>query len=170
MVAKDHRYGLTAEQLKSQLRYEPDSGKFFAFEKINQRGTDTEAGWFNRFGYRLIVVFGRKYMAHRLAWLYMTGTWPKSTIDHKDGNKSDNRWTNLREATSSQNAVNRKTNINNKLGIKGVTFHRSGRYQARLGIGNSRSRHLGMYDTAEEAAAVYAKAALERNGEFTRLA
>ena len=61
-------------------------------------------------------------MSHRLAWFYMTGEWPKNHIDHVNGLEGDNRWCNLREATNSENMLNRKMNKNNKTGVKGVSF------------------------------------------------
>jgi DUF971 family protein len=98
----------------------------------------------------------------------MTGEWPKMLVDHKDGNRRNNRWDNLREATPTQNMVNSKTRVTNKLGVKGVRLHETGKYQVRLGIGNMRYKHIGLYATIEEARAAYKEAAIARNGEFAR--
>lgn len=110
-------------------------------------------------------------MAHLLAWLYMTGEWPADEVDHEDTHRSHNWWSNLRAATSAQNAANRRTNVNNALGLKCVSrVARPGKqYRARIYIAGKRV-HLGYFRTAEEASAAYFKKAQEVFGEFARAA
>jgi hypothetical protein len=91
----------------------------------------------------------------------MTGEWPKHTIDHINGDPSDDRWCNLREATPAQQNGNMP--CWSRLGVKGVTRHWSGRYMARI-----KKRYIGMYDTLDDAARAYAEAAAREYGEFAR--
>lgn len=169
MLPADLHKGLTAETLKSLLHYNPETGIFTRLATNNQNQVGAEAGWLNpKTGYVLIGIDGHRMMAHRVAWFYMTGEWPKNRVDHKNCNKSDNRWCNLRSATDSQNKANGRVYVTSKSKIKGVRLHETGRYQARLSIENGRYKHLGLFDTAQEAAEVYQRAAKELRGEFAR--
>ena len=149
---------LNAEQLRVLFKYDPESG---IFSWLCGKNTGEIAGSLNCDGYVRISVLGFSYTAHRLAWLYMTGKWPK-TMDHKNRVRTDNRWINLRECTVTQNLGNRSPQSNNKLGIKGVVFNeKTGKYKATI-----RRDHLGYFDTAEAAQEAYWKAAQEIYGEF----
>lgn len=120
--------------------------------------------------YIRIKIDGRSYLAHRLAFLYMTGKWPDAEPDHISTDTTDNRWENLREATSSQNQANRKVRRDNKLGIKGVHYcKRDKRFIATFQI-NGRQKRLGGFKTAEEAQSAYAFAVQSHFGEFARVA
>lgn len=117
--------------------------------------------------YRQVSIFNRRFHLHRIIWLYMTGKWP-AEIDHRDGNGLNNRWSNLREATRSQNAANCGAMRTNKYGLRGVCFHKSaGRFQAQIKV-DGKNRYLGLFDTKEEARAAYLAAAIEEHGEFAR--
>ena len=129
----------------------------------------TKAGTVLANGYVHIGFCRRYYKAHRLAWLLMTGSWPSALIDHVNGVKSDNRWSNLREATRTQNAANARLAVHNSSGFKGVSFHaRRGRWQANIRT-EGRYRYLGLFDTAEEAHAAYSREAKKHFGEFARI-
>lgn len=107
-----------------------------------------------------------RHLAHRVIWKMMTGEDPTFEVDHRDRDRSNNRWNNLRAATSSQNKANGKTRKESQTGIKGVRLIRkSGRYQAHIRVGG-KLKHLGCYDTAEEAHQAYCEAAKKRSGEF----
>ena len=95
---------------------------------------------------------------HRLIWLAATGAWPAHILDHRDRDKTNNDFLNLREASHSQNLHNSpELHMNNRTGFKGVRFHsKSGLYQARIRVMSER-RSLGYYETPEEAEAVYIK-------------
>lgn len=88
------------------------------------RKLDKPAGTVNIYGYTNIRVNGKLYPAHRLAWFYMTGTWPRAYIDHKDGEPRNNKWNNLREATAHQNAANKRRKRGSASGVKGVIYNR----------------------------------------------
>lgn len=115
---------LTQDTLKEYLRYEPETGNFYRV-KINPTARHIRvgdlAGSDDGQGYLKISLLGKRYSAHRLAFLYMTGKFPRM-VDHIDCNKSNNTWTNLREVTVAQNNYNRKVQANNKAGIKNVRW------------------------------------------------
>lgn len=158
---------LTQSRLKELLRYDTETGAFTWLVSRGRlaRAGDT-AGSLHPNGYAYIKIAGQSYRAHRLAWLYMTGNWPLHEIDHIDGNKAHNIWSNLREATRTQNNANKGIQSNNQLGVKGVN-RRGGRYMARISIAG-KLRHLGCFSTQEEAHAAYVSAAVETHGEFAR--
>lgn len=166
----DGRWGLSVSRLKELLRYDPESG---IWERLSTRGGEaagTRAGSRKASGYILIDVDGHRYRAHRLAWLYMTGSWPARQIDHADNNRSNNRWHNLRLADDQQNQANSRKSKNNTSGFKGVyRSHCRGRpWRAKLNLG-TKQIHLGSFDTAADAAAAYASAAKEHFKEFARV-
>lgn len=112
-------------------------------------------------GYRLIGVDGQRFYAHRLAWMLTYGGWPSALIDHRNGDRDDNRIENLREATHLQNRHNRKSEANrdSSHGFLGVA--RNGRRWSAHIWADGRFYHLGQHDTPEEASAAY-RAAKER--------
>ena len=157
---------LTQERLKELLHYDPETGLFTW--RVSRRGhvrTGNIAGCKSGpNGYRVLKVDGVVYLEHRLAWFYMTGEFPASDIDHFDGDKVNNRFGNLRLVSRKQNLENQKLHRDNGTGYRGVTLDkRTGRYVARI-IHYGRGFHIGVYDTALEAAAA-AKAA--RDSLFT---
>jgi len=121
-------------------------------------------------GYRQISVDNRLYLAHRLAWLYMTGEWPEVQIDHVNMDRADNRFVNLRQATRSENKGNMRAQANNASGLKGVYWHkRAGKWCAQINTNGTR-RHLGCFDSPEAAHAAYIASAKKHFGEFARFA
>lgn len=147
--------------LKYYLRYDPISGQFFN-GRTNQLLGITQTN-----GYVVIDINKKRYLAHRLAWLYMTGKWPRKTVDHKDRNPSNNKWENLREATQSQQEGNkRELQRNNKSGYRGVSKHSTANlWRATITV-ESKQRHLGYFKTREEASKAYKEAAKKHFGEF----
>lgn len=161
---------ITQEYLKSILNYDPETG-FFTWKVRLAAATliDGDAGWYNKDGYLIIQIKGKGYPASHLAWLYVTGDWPKDEVDHENLIKSDNRWKNLREANRTENMYNTPTYKNNRLGIKGVGFHKvSGKFRARINV-NGKSKDLGLFNTPEEAKEAYDKIATLERGKFVRL-
>ncbi len=158
---------LTAERLRELLHYDPTTGIFTWLVKPsgNVKAGD-RAGSPNDRGYLGIGISNHLYISHRLVWLYVYRRWPTNHIDHINGNKIDNRLVNLREATNHQNQANAAIRKDNKSGLKGVWWHsRDKCWCSKIRI-NGKSRHLGYFDTAEEAHAVYRSAAIEAFGEF----
>ena len=111
---------LTQEKLKTLLNYNPETG-IFTWKKRNQN----ISGTINNKGYVVIQINNKIYLAHRLAWLYMTGLWPKNDIDHFNQVRTDNRFFNLREATRKENCQNvHKPHPNNSSGYLGVYWNK----------------------------------------------
>lgn len=141
-------------RLKELLHYDPETG---VFTWKQYRGHLAQEGFVagrpNKAGHIQISVDGRRYMAHRLAWLYVYGDFPEDGIDHINRVKDDNRICNLRPATPVENGQNRPPSKNNKSGRSDVIFsnyHK--RWRARITIAGKRI-HLGFFDTFEQAAA-----------------
>ena len=117
-------------------------------------------------GYIVVGLNGRYYKGHRLAWLHVYGEWPDRTLDHINGNRSDNRISNLRLATKSENCRNAKISIKNKSGFKGVHWNKATKkWRATCKVGD-RPTYLGSFATAEEAAIAYKEFASKHHGEF----
>ncbi|MEN3238292.1 HNH endonuclease signature motif containing protein [Methylobacterium ajmalii] len=159
---------LSVEMLKSLLVYNPATGVFYWIQpKVLQKlRPDGRAGSLGRNGYEYIRVNGKLYLSHRLAILYMTGSRPEADVDHINGDTSDNRWVNLRGATRQQNLWNSSPRAKKIVRQKGVWRYKQG-YRASIYV-DGRSRHLGVYSSAEEAHAAYAAAAVRLRGEFAR--
>jgi len=158
---------VTQERLKEVLKYDPITGEFTWTVNImcmGAKGLGERAGGTDERGYRRIRIDGKLYKEHRLAWLYMVGTFPKDQIDHTNCIKGDNRFKNLREATCRQNSMNRKIRKNNATGLKGVSAKNQG-FQAQIGHEN-KVYYLGVFPTKETAHQAYCKKATELQGEF----
>ena len=153
---------MNQKKLKSLLRYEPETGLFYWLVARQRVKAGAQAGYLNKKGYTRIKVDGKLYRAHRLAYLYMTGFWPEPEVDHKDGDKSNNRWRNLRPATSSQNKYN--TPARNKLGVKGV-YPSGEKFQVLLRE-NGKAGYFGTFDTIEQAEIVSLEHQKRLHGEF----
>ena len=140
---------LTAQRLRELLDYNPETGVFTRLAP-----TKRVVGSTSKIGYVELWLLGSKVRAHRLAFFYMTGDWPRHEVDHINGEKGDNRWVNLRDVTRTINQENKKiAKKSNKLGILGV--HRSGhKYMAYIQTAG-RNRSLGCFPTPEEAYAAY---------------
>lgn len=119
-------------------------------------------------GYFVVRINNRAYLCHRIIWKLVTGIDPVAYIDHRDTNKKNNAWGNLREATKQENAFNQPASPRNKTGYKGVSFcQRDGTFYACIRA-NGKSLSLGRFETAEMAHAAYVTAAKPIHGIFFR--
>ena len=138
--------------LEEYLEYNIDSGKFTWVKspaRVVKAGS--AAGRLRPDGYVNIQIKGRLYFAHRLAWLITHREWPEDQIDHINGNRADNRISNLRKVSRAQNGQNRKTNKNSATGITGVTWNKKRKtWIARIMV-NKKAIHLGYFDSKEDA-------------------
>ena len=142
---------ITHDHIRTILDYNPKTGEFTW--KTHKRRPDLigkKAGSPTNAGYWAIAINNQKRFAHRLAWLYMTGKHPLKHIDHKDGNKQNNAFSNLREVDRVGNLQNmRKATKANKVGFLGVSQHQ-GKWRTQIMIDGERIRVSG-FDTPEQA-------------------
>jgi hypothetical protein len=159
---------LDVNSVSEYLDYNPETGIFIWKVKTKTRGKGEIAGNANWRGYVSIWINASPYYAHRLAWAIHHGEWPIGDIDHINENKSDNRISNLRVASRSENMFNRGSNKNNTSGIKGVSFCKStNRWRAQITM-DRKSVNVGRFKTKEEAADAYILKAREIRGEFAK--
>ena len=160
---------MDADYLRQILFYDADTGVFIWRQSGMGRRIGDMAGTIGH-GYRIIMIDWRRYRAHRLAWLYMTGEWAAAEIDHINLDKADNRWSNLRSATRCENMANTCIRSNNTSRLKGVYWHkRAGKWMASIQADN-KQRYLGLFDCPAAAQFAYIIAADKYFGEFARRA
>lgn len=161
-----------ADRLREALSYDPETGemRWIAPSKHHSEKVGTIAGTpsISESGktYWVIGFGGRKYRRGRLAYMMMKGRWPKPMIDHRNGNSLDDRWSNLRQATGTQNSWNHKRRarrIDLPMGVRIIAS--SGRYSARIAV-NKTMHHLGSFDTPEAASAAYQQARRTYYGNY----
>lgn len=155
---------LTQAELKKYLHYCPDTGIFRWVVARNKIKAGTVAGTLRPDGYVSVVLFRKRYLAHRLAFLFMLGRFPQELADHRDLIKHNNAWVNLRDATYSQNRMNSGLAPVNTSGFTGVSLHGK-RWRARINIGR-KEIYLGTYDSAELAHEARMARLPEFHGEF----
>jgi len=145
---------LTAEYLRSILHYDQETGIFtWKVSPSTKVKVGDVAGSPDGHGYLQIGIQSRPHKAHRLAWLYVYGSWPKDQIDHINRKRSDNRIYNLREVTNKQNGQNAGKYSHNTSGHPGVSWHkRDSRWVAQI-MHNQKQIHLGYFASLEEAIA-----------------
>jgi hypothetical protein len=168
---------LTREYVAARLSYAPETGEFLwkprtpAMFKSGKKSAAHECAIWNArhasrhagrvsptTGYVEISIDGRRYGAHRLAFVLMTGEWPLGYVDHANRVRTDNRWSNLRSATSKENPQNASAHRDSVSRHVGVSWSRERqKWQASIAC-NGRSFFLGRFDTEEEAAAAYNEA------------
>lgn len=162
---------LTLDRLREVLAYDQTTGVFTWVKPPWNKPyyVGNRAGCVTCRGYRKIGINGRFYEEQRLAWLYVSGSLPEEDqIDHIDCDPLNNRWSNLRQATGSQNTANQRQLKDGKL--KGVSFLKKyGKYQAQIKRGG-KSIYLGLFDAEQQAHDAYVAKAKELFGEFARAA
>jgi hypothetical protein len=157
---------VTYERLRQALSYSPVVGVFEW--RISGHGLRPGylAGCVDDKGYINIMLDGVRYKGHQLAWFYMTRKWPESGIDHKDGDRSNNAFANLREADQEKNCANRKINSLNTNGVKGVYYCKaSKKWVARI-FSHKKIAYREEFETLEQADAGVREARERLHGEF----
>lgn len=156
---------MTQAELKRLLNYDPVTGVFTWAYPRQAIKVGMAAGTKHKQGYVQIRIDGKAYYAHRLAWLYMTGSWPPNQLDHINLDKADNSFSNLRLATNGQNQANKPRQRNNTSGVTGVEWTKS-RQRWQVGVGD---RCVGYYRTFDEAVEARTEVARLHFGSFARL-
>lgn len=162
MVAREKRHpSLTRDYILSRLHVIPDTGKCYWIDpgKYHQNLVGKEAGHIKQHGnknYWVVKVNGLAYLRGHLIYAVAYNRWPLPYLDHKDGDSTNDKFSNLRIATSLQNAQNRKIGDPGKTLPMGVR-EMNGRYQARIVV-NKKTLYLGCFSLPEQAASAYAKA------------
>lgn len=149
--------GLTQDRLRHLLHYDPDTGVFIRLVALcNRVKVGDVAGGNNGDGYVKIRVDGKLYFAHCLAWLYMVGQWPSHEVDHRDTDRANNRWANLRATDDEANSQNRrKAHSNSKSGLLGVSWETRGKVWVAQIMVKGKNHRLGRFTTPEEAHQAY---------------
>lgn len=147
---------LTQEKLKRSVHYDPESGVFTRVRNTSRQKAGEVCGYETVYGSLRFRVDGVEYAAHRLAWLYMTGEWPKFTIDHIDRNPANNAFSNLRDIEQGKNNQNKvKAQTNSESGVRGVSLHKkTGLWRARICI-DRKSKTLGYFKSISDAERCY---------------
>lgn len=151
------------EELLRIFSYDPGTGE------LRRRSTGALIKARGGTGHVQASVHNKVEYAHRIIWKLMTGEAPPPEIDHIDCDPANNRWANLRASDRETNSANRGRNKNNSSGFKGAYLHKCGRWAASITV-SWKKRHLGLFDTPEEAHAAYVEAADRLCGEFARAA
>lgn len=156
---------ITQSRLKELFEYSPSTGLFTRIAVRAGRGKCGDiAGAIRGDGYKCIEVDGKKYLSHRLAWLYVHGEFPQEQIDHINGIRFDNRMENLRAVSNLENRMNSKCRRDAKFGIMGVGWHkRDSTFFANIGMGG-KLIHLGYFDNLLDA--ICARKSAERQYKF----
>lgn len=161
------------ELLRAAVSYDPKTGAFTWLERPadhfkTTRGASTANASFagkpafiylNNHGYKMGGLFNKKISAHRAAFALMMGRWPVEEIDHINGDRADNRWKNLREASAFQNHQNQKIHRDNTSGVMGVSWNKAAEKWVAYIQANGAFFHLGRF--ACKTAAVVARRAAE---------
>lgn len=150
------RCNITLDRLREVLHYDPSTGVFVWLKKTGKKTiVGSQAGSIRSDGYMTVSIDKCIYYGHVLAWFYITGERPDMDLDHKDGNPSNNCFTNLRLATGTINYENlHKARCHNSTGLLGVRRTRFNTFNARIVV-NGIQHNLGNFDTPELAHAIY---------------
>ena len=170
---------LTQEYLKECFNYDHDTGilrwkvrprEHFATDRGWRSFNSNDAGHVSGTtygpGYVGVTINGKRHQVHRIIWMMARGRWPELHIDHINGNRTDNRIANLREATDAENLRNCRIHKDNGTGFKGIHFHKArGKYHAQI-MTDGVKEHLGYFSTPQEAHAAYCAASDRYHGAF----
>lgn len=155
------------EILREHVLYEPDTGIFRRVKNSGGVKSGSVSGTIGSHGYLTVSVCGKNYLAHRLAILDQTGDWPLDIVDHVDGDKTNNRYNNLRQCSKSENGYNMKRRPS-RSGIKSVEWHEgAGKWRVRMEAGGKR-HHIGFFSSLADAERSAIEARLKLHGAFAR--
>jgi hypothetical protein len=164
-MTADDSTALLCKYAKSALDYDPDSGRLTWKVRTSSRNWPGKpAGHIGGDGYLKVRVLGRTYQAHRVIWLMMHGSWPIHQVDHINGNRTDNRASNLRDIEGRHNSQNMRAPMSsNTSGLLGVSFQKRSKknpWIAYISV-SKKTIYLGGFPTREAAHAAYVAAKRE---------
>lgn len=162
---------LTKERLVELFDFKEKNGAFYRKKRSGKAGrisAGSRAGYISKYGYRIICIDYQDYFEHNLSWFFIFGEWPQDgyELDHINRKKDDNRISNLRLATRSQNNANSKIRSDNSSGVRGVYFDKSRKKYAVQVTKNGVTKNLGRYENLFDAAKIAKKAQVHAWGEF----
>lgn len=158
---------LTQQELKEALHYDPETGVFTWLKTVSSKAPrGSSPCGHDRDGYLTMTFKGKYLRQHRVAWFYMTGSWPDAKIDHKNGVRDDNRFCNLRECDEQDNNRNRGLSVVNTSGVSGVSFQQ-GKWMVRIRLNKHERRFFGYFEDLELAELVANEARNKYHGEFS---
>lgn len=139
----------TQNQLREMFDYDQDVGLLICKKRLGPRSiVGAEVGWIDG-GYKNVKLAGTNYRQHRVIWKWMTGEDPEDKVDHKDTNRLNNKWNNLRSASNEQNGFNKPLQSNNTSGIKGLSIDQNGNYYCQVqAYGVSKQNRFASLDKA----------------------
>jgi len=164
---KERRQKISHDELLRVLNYEPETGNFYwkVPRLKNKIPAGSLAGTTRKCGRKQIGIDKITYQSSILAWFYMTGKWSDMLIDHIDRDESNNRFSNLREATNQENLYNNRHKVG-KSGCKGVYWDKKlQKWRARIRFENKHV-HLGYYFNKDDAITASTSFRKENHGEF----
>ena len=155
------------DKVKSEIRYCSYSGQFYWLKY--RAGRNDQPGHVGSGGYLKICINRKIYLAHRLAWFLYYGRFPSKQIDHIDGDRLNNKISNLREASSTQNNRNASLRSDNKSGVRGVCWkNREQKWHAQISV-DKKNISIGYFISLDEAKQAYAIASEKYHGEFGKV-
>lgn len=159
---------ITQAQVQQAFDYDPETGVLKWKNSLSVRAANgSVAGRPDKDGYLVVGLFTITLKVHRVIFLYMTGAFPKYEVDHINNDPADNRWSNLREATHTQNNWNTKLKKHGTSGVKGVSWcNQKNKWRAHITV-EGRQMSLGAFDEISDAEALVKMKRAEFHKEFT---
>lgn len=158
---------ISLDYLRSVINYNPETGVITWLKTVSPRApAGTSPTGRDRDGYLIMTLNGKYLRQHRVAWFYMTGSWPANKMDHRNGIRDDNRFCNLRECDEQDNNRNRGLSRNNTSGVSGVHFQQ-GKWMVRIRLNKHVRRFFGYFDDLELAELVANEARDKYHGDFS---
>jgi len=140
----------------------------FSWKPGQQEGKRAAASLYQKIGYWVTRIGDQRFYTHRLIWKWVTGDDPSQVVDHINGDRQDNSWLNLRDASKSQNRLNTDYEKPNRTGYKGVYFHSKNHCFTAQIRANGKTKHLGCFKTPEDAYAAYCQAVQDSGDSLSR--
>jgi len=157
---------ITRDMIEQAYTYDPKTGAFTRNFSEGGEKAGAQAGCVNTQGYISLGYRKKHLLAHRVAYLFMEGKWPEKEVDHIDGDRKNNKWANLREATGSENGFNTRLRKDNKTGVKGIRIYNNGTQYVSYIRAHHKTHYIGCYRDLKAAEKATREARQELHREF----